>query len=83
VRQALALARPSIRKGADYFPGLAVNQRTLAKSASQFGRQHSVQLMMIMGEYFGAGCMLNAIDQRRLDVESAAGLFDLPQSRLQ
>jgi len=39
--------------------------------------------MMIMGEYFGAGCMLNAIDQRRLDVESAAGLFDLPQSRLQ
>jgi 4-carboxymuconolactone decarboxylase len=30
---------------------------------SLFGRQRTVQLMMIMGEYFKAGFMMNAIDQ--------------------
>ena len=28
-----------------------------------FGRQHTVQLMMIMGDYFRVGFMMNAIDQ--------------------
>ena len=31
---------------------------------SDFGRQRTVQLMMIMGEYFKAGFMMNAVDQR-------------------
>jgi 4-carboxymuconolactone decarboxylase len=30
---------------------------------NQFGRQRTVQLMMIMGEYFKAGFMMNAVDQ--------------------
>ena len=30
---------------------------------SLFGRQRTVQLMMIMGEYFKAGFMMNAVDQ--------------------
>lgn len=34
-----------------------------AKMVSDYGRQHTVQLMMIMGEYFKAGIMLDAVDQ--------------------
>jgi len=34
-----------------------------ANMVSQFGRQRTVQLMMIMGEYFKAGFMMNAVDQ--------------------
>jgi 4-carboxymuconolactone decarboxylase len=34
-----------------------------ASMVSQFGRQRTVQLMMIMGEYFKAGFMMNAVDQ--------------------
>jgi hypothetical protein len=30
---------------------------------SHFGRQRTVQMMMIMGDYFRVGFMLNAIDQ--------------------
>jgi 4-carboxymuconolactone decarboxylase len=30
---------------------------------NDFGRQRTVQLMMIMGEYFKAGFMMNAVDQ--------------------
>jgi 4-carboxymuconolactone decarboxylase len=33
------------------------------KMVSLFGRQRTVQLMMIMGEYFKAGFMMNAVDQ--------------------
>jgi 4-carboxymuconolactone decarboxylase len=33
------------------------------KMVSHFGRQRTVQLMMIMGEYFRVGFMLNAVDQ--------------------
>jgi len=29
-----------------------------------FGRQHTVQLMMIMGDYFRVGFMMNAVDQQ-------------------
>jgi hypothetical protein len=28
-----------------------------------FGRQQTVQLMMIMGDYFRVGFMMNAVDQ--------------------
>lgn len=40
-----------------------VNSELWAKMVSDFGRQRTVQLMMIMGEYFKAGFMLNAVDQ--------------------
>jgi hypothetical protein len=32
---------------------------------AQFGRQHTVELMTIMGDYFRVGFMLNAVDQRQ------------------
>jgi hypothetical protein len=34
------------------------------KMIGHFGRQHTVQLMMIMGDYFRVGFMMNAVDQR-------------------
>jgi hypothetical protein len=40
-----------------------VSSELWEKMVSQFGRQHTVQLMMIMGDYFRVGFMLNAIDQ--------------------
>jgi 4-carboxymuconolactone decarboxylase len=40
-----------------------VRSELWANMVSQFGRQRTVQLMMIMGEYFKAGFMLNAVDQ--------------------
>jgi len=33
------------------------------KMVTHFGRQHTVQMMGIMGEYFRVGFMLNAVDQ--------------------
>jgi hypothetical protein len=33
------------------------------KMIGHFGRQHTVQLMMIMGDYFRVGFMMNAVDQ--------------------
>jgi hypothetical protein len=35
------------------------------KMVTQFGRQRTVQLMMIMGDYFRVGFMLNAVDQHQ------------------
>src|SRR6516225_3564618 len=40
-----------------------VSSELWEKMVSHFGRQHTVQLMMIMGDYFRVGFMLNAIDQ--------------------
>ena len=40
-----------------------VSSELWEKMVSQFGRQRTVQLMMIMGEYFKAGFMMNAVDQ--------------------
>jgi 4-carboxymuconolactone decarboxylase len=40
-----------------------VSSELWAKMVSDYGRQHTVQLMMIMGEYFKAGIMLDAVDQ--------------------
>jgi hypothetical protein len=41
-----------------------VSSELWAKMVGHFGRQHTVQLMMIMGDYFRVGFMMNAIDQR-------------------
>ena len=40
-----------------------VSSELWEKMVSQFGRQRTVQLMMIMGDYFRVGFMLNAVDQ--------------------
>jgi 4-carboxymuconolactone decarboxylase len=40
-----------------------VSSELWAKMVSDFGRQRTVQLMMIMGEYFKAGIMMDAVDQ--------------------
>src|SRR5271170_2505922 len=40
-----------------------VSSELWAKMVSTFGRQRTIQLMMIMGEYFKAGFMMNAVDQ--------------------
>src|ERR1700722_1853983 len=40
-----------------------VSSELWQKMGSDFGRQRTVQLMMIMGEYFKAGFMMNAVDQ--------------------
>ena len=41
-----------------------VSSELWGKMVSHFGRQQTVQLMMIMGDYFRVGFMLNAVDQR-------------------
>jgi hypothetical protein len=41
-----------------------VSSALWAKMIEHFGRQHTVQLMMIMGDYFRVGFMMNAVDQR-------------------
>ena len=40
-----------------------VSSELWEKMVSDFGRQRTIQLMMIMGEYFKAGFMMNAVDQ--------------------
>jgi len=40
-----------------------VSSALWARMVEQFGRQHTVQLMMIMGDYFRVGFMMNAVDQ--------------------
>ena len=40
-----------------------VSSELWAKMIGHFGRQHTVQLMMIMGDYFRVGFMMNAVDQ--------------------
>ena len=40
-----------------------VSSELWAKMVRLFGRQHTVQLMMIMGDYFRVGFMMNAVDQ--------------------
>lgn len=40
-----------------------VSSELWQKMMTHFGRQRTVQLMMIMGDYFRVGFMLNAIDQ--------------------
>jgi 4-carboxymuconolactone decarboxylase len=40
-----------------------VSSELWQKMVTHFGRQHTVQIMAIMGEYFRVGLMLNAVDQ--------------------
>ena len=40
-----------------------VSSELWEKMIGHFGRQHTVQLMMIMGDYFRVGFMMNAVDQ--------------------
>ena len=40
-----------------------VSSELWQKMVNHFGRQHTVQIMTIMGEYFRVGLMLNAVDQ--------------------
>ena len=40
-----------------------VSSELWGNMVSQFGRQRTIQVMMIMGEYFKAGFMMNAVDQ--------------------
>ena len=40
-----------------------VSSELWQKMVNHFGRQHTVQLMSIMGNYFRVGFMLNAVDQ--------------------
>ena len=40
-----------------------VSSELWASMIKHFGRQHTVQLMMIMGDYFRVGFMMNAADQ--------------------
>jgi 4-carboxymuconolactone decarboxylase len=41
-----------------------VSSELWAKMVGHFGRQHTVDLMSIMGDYIRVGIMLNAVDQR-------------------
>jgi len=49
--------------GRTLFRDHRVSSELWEKMVSHFGRQRTVQLMMIMGDYFRVGFMLNAIDQ--------------------
>ena len=40
-----------------------VSSELWEKMVTLFGRQRTVQMMMIMGDYFRVGFMLNAVDQ--------------------
>ncbi len=40
-----------------------VSSELWGKMVTLFGRQRTIQLMMIMGDYFRAGFMMNAVDQ--------------------
>ena len=40
-----------------------VSSELWQKMVNHFGRQHTIQIMTIMGEYFRVGFMLNAVDQ--------------------
>jgi 4-carboxymuconolactone decarboxylase len=50
--------------GRTLFREHGVSSTLWERMVSQFGRQHTVQLMMIMGDYFRVGFMLNAVDQQ-------------------
>jgi hypothetical protein len=57
-----------------------VSSELWQKMVGQFGRQHTVQLMMIMGDYFRVGFMMNAVDQQ-LPADRKPLLPPLPLNR--
>src|SRR5438128_1640680 len=52
-----------IRFGRALFRDHQVSSEVWQKMMNHFGRQHTVQLMTIMDDYFRVGFMLNAVDQ--------------------
>jgi hypothetical protein len=52
-----------IRFGRALFREHRVSSELWQKMVNHFGRQHTVQIMEIMGDYFRVGFMLNAVDQ--------------------
>jgi len=52
-----------IRFGRALFREHRVSSELWQKMVNHFGRQRTVQLMMIMGDYFRVALMLNAVDQ--------------------
>ena len=57
-----------------------VSSELWQKMIGHFGRQHTVQLMMIMGDYFRVGFMMNAVDQQ-LPADRKPLLPPLPLNR--
>ena len=57
-----------------------VTSELWAKMVRLFGRQQTVQLMMIMGDYFRVGFMMNAVDQH-LPADRKDLLTTLPLNR--
>jgi len=57
-----------------------VSSELWQKMVGHFGRQHTVQLMMIMGDYFRVGFMMNAVDQQ-LPADRKPLLPPLPLNR--
>jgi len=57
-----------------------VSSELWQKMVGLFGRQQTIQLMMIMGDYFRVGFMMNAVDQH-LPPERKALLPSLPLNR--
>ena len=55
-----------------------VSSELWQKMVGLFGRQHTIQLMMIMGDYFRVGFMMNAVDQQ-LPADRKALLPPLPR----
>jgi len=53
-----------IRFGRALFREHRVSSELWQKMVNHFGRQHTVQIMAIMGDYFRVGFMLNAVDQQ-------------------
>jgi hypothetical protein len=49
-----------------------VSSELWSKMVSHFGRQHTIQIMAIMGDYFKVGLMLNAVDQQCASTSSAS-----------
>jgi hypothetical protein len=57
-----------------------VSSELWQKMVALYGRQHTVQLMMIMGDYFRVGFMMNAVDQQ-LPADRKPLLPPLPLNR--
>jgi len=55
--------RTLITFGRALFREHRVSSELWEKTVKHFARQRTVQIMMIMGDYFRAGFMMNAVDQ--------------------
>jgi 4-carboxymuconolactone decarboxylase len=69
-----------IRFGRTLFREHKVSSELWAKMVEEFGRQRTVEIMLLMGDYFIVGMMMNAVDQH-LPPERPALLPPLTRSR--